>query len=88
MHGLDSNIILNLWESNGGPTISDVIDPRLLAARTVSLKYKEDNPSYDTTTRGPFQAEYLAGNESRIQNPYKGFWLLEFSSTNTMNECW
>jgi hypothetical protein len=38
--------------------ISEVIDPRLLAARTVSLKYNKDNPSYDTATRGPFQAEF------------------------------
>ncbi len=50
LHGLDSNIILNLWESNGEPTILEVIDPQLLAARTVFWKYNKDNPLYDTAT--------------------------------------
>jgi hypothetical protein len=58
LQGLDSNIILDLWESNGEPTMSEVIDPGLLATRTASSKYNKDNPSYDTATRGPFQAEF------------------------------
>jgi hypothetical protein len=54
LQGLDSNIILDSWESNGEPTIVEVIDPHLLAACTASSKYNKDNPSYDTATRGPF----------------------------------
>ena len=33
-------------------------DPRLLAVKSSKSKYNEDNPSYDTAIRGPFQAEY------------------------------
>jgi hypothetical protein len=58
LSGLESNIILDSWESNREHTISEVVNPRLLAANSVSSKYNDDNPSYDTATRGPFQAEF------------------------------
>jgi hypothetical protein len=58
LQGLDSKIILGLWESNGASKISDDIDPRLLAAMIASSKYNKDNPLYDTATRGPFQAKF------------------------------
>ncbi len=73
LHSLDSNIVLNLWESNGEPTILEVIDPHLLAARTVSLNYNEDNPSYDTATRGPFQAEFWQAMRVKLKTLTKDF---------------
>jgi hypothetical protein len=36
----------------------EIIDPQLLAARSSASKHNEDNPSWDTATKGPFQAEF------------------------------
>jgi hypothetical protein len=73
LHGLNSNIILNSWESNGEPTISEVIDPHLLAERTVSLKYNKDNQLYDTAIRGPFQAEFWQAMRVKLKTLTKDF---------------
>jgi hypothetical protein len=48
---------LDSWESDG-IYITDILDPRILAARSSASKYNEDNPSWDTATKGPFQAEF------------------------------
>jgi hypothetical protein len=34
-----------------------IVNPRILEARS-STKVNKDNPSFDTATRGPFQAEF------------------------------
>jgi hypothetical protein len=52
-----SNVILDSWESDG-IYITDILDPRILAVRSSASKYNEDNPSWDTATKGPFQAEF------------------------------
>jgi hypothetical protein len=36
----------------------EIIDPQLLAARSSASKHNKDNPSWDTATKGPFQAEF------------------------------
>jgi hypothetical protein len=33
-------------------------DPHILAACATSSKLNEDNPSFDTATRGPFQVQF------------------------------
>ena len=33
-------------------------DPRILAAGTKTLKFNDDNPSFDTAMHGPFQAKF------------------------------
>jgi hypothetical protein len=61
LHGLDSNIILDSWESNGEPTIMEVIDPHLLAACTsshgielpVSIQFSTLQMLCDQTIRYP-----------------------------------
>ncbi len=53
---LSNNLTLDSWESDH-PTFIDVSDPRILAARTKTSKYNDDNPSFDTAT-GPFQAKF------------------------------
>jgi hypothetical protein len=73
LHSLDSNIILDSWESNGEPTILEVINPHLLAARTVSSKYSKDNPLYDTAARGPFQAEFWQAMRVKLKTLTKDF---------------
>ncbi len=54
---LSNNLTLDSWESDH-PTFIDVSDPRILAACTKTSKYNDDNPSFDTATRGPFQAKF------------------------------
>ena len=51
-------MILDSWEPDGEHTISEVVNPRLLAAKSLTSKYNADNPSYETATRGPFQKEF------------------------------
>ncbi len=57
LHQIYSNVILNSWESDD-IYITDISDPRLLAVCSSASKYNEDNPSWDTATKGPFQAEF------------------------------
>jgi hypothetical protein len=38
--------------------LNDVPNPRLLAAQSKASKYNQDNPSFDTATHGPFQAQF------------------------------
>jgi hypothetical protein len=86
LQGLDSNIILDSWESNGEPTILEVIDPGLLAARTASSKYNKDNPLYDTATRGPLQAEFWQAMRVELKTLTKDFgWWSLVSQTPGMN---
>ncbi len=54
---LSNNLTLDSGESDH-PTFTDASDPRILAARTKTSKYKSDNPSFNTAMRGPFQAEF------------------------------
>jgi hypothetical protein len=69
---LSNNLTLDSWESDY-PTFNDLSDPRILAARTNTSKYNDDNPSFDTATHGPFQAE---------------FWQVMRVESNTLeNEC-
>lgn len=51
------NLTLDSWASEEH-YFNDISDPWLLAARSASLKYNEDDPSFDTATRGPFQAQF------------------------------
>jgi hypothetical protein len=51
----------------------EVIDPCLLAARTVSSKYNEDNPLYDTAARGPLQAEFWQAMRVKLKTLTKDF---------------
>jgi hypothetical protein len=57
LHQIYSKVILNSWESDD-IYITDIPDPRLLAVRSSASKYNEDNLSWDTATKGPFQAEF------------------------------
>jgi hypothetical protein len=57
LYHLSTNIVINTWETDE-VYISEVTDPRILAARSSATKYNEDNPSWDNATKGPFQAEF------------------------------
>ncbi len=57
LYHIYSNIILDSWESNE-VYIMEIIDPQLLAACSSASEHNEDNPLWDTATKGPFQAEF------------------------------
>jgi hypothetical protein len=57
LYHIYSNVILDSCESNE-VYIMEIIDPRLLVARSPASKHNKDNPSWDTATKGPFQAEF------------------------------
>ncbi len=50
-------IILNTWDTNE-TYFNKIKDPRILAACATSSKLNEDNPLFDSATRGPFQAQF------------------------------
>ncbi len=54
---MSEHLILDTWEWDAY-YFNDVPDSRLLAAQAKASKYNEDNPSFDTATRGPFQAQF------------------------------
>jgi len=57
LHQIYSNVILDSWESDE-IYITDIPDPRLLTVCSSASKYNEDNLSWDTATKGLFQAEF------------------------------
>jgi hypothetical protein len=57
LDAVSHNLTLDSWASSG-LYFNDISNPRLLAACSASSKYNKDNPSFDTATRGPFQAQF------------------------------
>ena len=58
---LSDHIRMDPWDGSDNIYFNDIVDPRILAARMVPTKkskYNDDNLSFDTATRGPFQAEF------------------------------
>jgi hypothetical protein len=62
LYTMSDNLNLDSWGSDESHYFNNILDPRLLAARSASSKYNEDNPSFDTVMRGPFQAQFLESN--------------------------
>jgi hypothetical protein len=54
---MSEHLILDTWDLDAY-YFNDIPDPRLLAAQAKVSKYNKDNPSFDTGTRGPFQAQF------------------------------
>ena len=57
MATISDNLSLDSWDTDKY-FFNDISDPRMLEACTKTTKYNKDNPSYDTTTGGPFQAQF------------------------------
>jgi hypothetical protein len=56
---LSDHLRVDPWDDSNEIYFNEIEDPRILAARKAKTsKYDDDNPSYDTATRGPFQAEF------------------------------
>ncbi|KAL7548695.1 hypothetical protein ACHAWF_014726, partial [Thalassiosira exigua] len=60
---LNAFISRDPWE----PTIVDQCDPRILAAKASTSKYKEDSPTFTQATRGPFQQEWWRAMEVKLE---------------------
>ena len=92
IHSLANNVILNSWEPTDEHTITEVKDPRLLAAKSASSKYNKDNPSCDTATRGPFQQEFWQAMREELDTLTKKFdcWSLvkRTSEMNVLPSTW
>ena len=65
-------ITMDSWD----PQQMNDCDPRLLAVKSSKSKYNNDNPSYDTAIRGPFQAEYWKAMQVKLNTLENDF------------ECW
>jgi hypothetical protein len=57
LYHIYSNVILDSLESNE-VYVTEITDLQLLAACSSTSKHNKDNPSWDTATKGPFQAEF------------------------------
>ncbi len=74
---LSDHIRMDPWEDGKDIYFNEIEDPRILEARkSKSSKYDADNPSYDTATRGPFQAEFWQAMR------------LEFNTLLNEFDCW
>jgi hypothetical protein len=51
---------MDLWDDREEIYVNEIVDPRILEAQKIpqKSKYNDDNPSFDTAMRGPFQAEF------------------------------
>ena len=72
---MHDNLVLDTWES-GECYFSGIPDPRLLAARAKTPKYNEDNPSFNTATCGPFQAQFCQAMQTKL------------NTLNSEFDCW
>ena len=72
---MNSNLILDSWNTDEY-YFNDVPGPRVLEARIKKSKYNKDNPSFDTATRGPFQAQFWQAMRIKFKTFTKEF------------ECW
>jgi hypothetical protein len=75
MAAVTSNLVLNSWDTEDY-YFNEVSDPRVLEARTTTSKYNEDNPLFDTATRGSFQAQFWQAMQ------------IEFKTLTEEFDCW
>jgi hypothetical protein len=75
MAAINSNLVLDSWNTDEY-YFNEVSDPCVLEARTTKSKYNKDNPSFDTATRGPFQAQFWQAMR------------IEFKTLTEEFDCW
>jgi hypothetical protein len=72
MAAMTNKVILNSWKTDKY-YFNDVNDPRILEARVKQSRYYKDNPSFDTATRGPFQAQFWQAMKTEFNTLTKEF---------------
>ncbi len=64
--------MLDSWDNNGY-YFNEISDPRVLEAHAKTSKYNKDNPSFDTATRGPFQAQFWQAMRTKFNTLTQDF---------------
>jgi hypothetical protein len=72
MAAITNNVILDSWKTDKY-YFNDVTDPCILEARVKQSRYNEDNPSFDTATCGPFQAQLWQAMKTELNTLTKEF---------------
>jgi hypothetical protein len=86
LYTMSDNLNLDSWDSGESHYFNNILDPRLLAARSASSKYNEDNPSFDTATHGPFQAQFWKAMHNELATLTQEFNCWEYvPQTQEMN---
>ena len=71
---LSDHLKLDMFDGGQEVYFKDITNPRILeACKTQGLKYNEDNPLFDTATRGPFQAEFWQAMRVQLHTLIKEF---------------
>ncbi len=81
---MTTNLILDSWESEEY-YFNDVPDPRVLEACVKKSRYNDDNPSFDTATRGPFQAQFCQAMKTEFITLTKEFDCWEYVPNHSKN---
>jgi hypothetical protein len=77
MAAMTNNVILDSWKTDEY-YFKDIADPRVLETRVKQSRYNEDNPSFDTATRGPFQAQFWQAMKTEFNTLTKEFGCWEY----------
>ncbi len=86
LYTMSDNLNLDTWDSGESHYFNNILDPHLLAACSASSKYNEDNPLFDTATRGPFQAQFWKAIHDELATLTKEFDCWEYvPQTQEMN---
>ena len=90
MAAIRSNLVLDSWNTDEY-YFNGVSDPRVLEARTTKSKYNDDNPSFGTATRGPFQAQFWQAMRIEFKTLMERFDCWEYvphPGTNVLPSTW
>jgi hypothetical protein len=72
MADISDNLMLDSWVNNSY-YFNEISNPHVLEARAKISKYNEDNPSFDTPTRGPFQAQFCQAMRTKFNTLTQDF---------------
>jgi hypothetical protein len=90
MAAMTNNVSLDSWKTDKY-YFNNVTDPRVLEARVKQSRYNEDNPSFDTATCGPFQAQFWQVMKTDFNTLTKEFNCWEYlpnPSKNVLPSTW
>jgi hypothetical protein len=90
MAAMTNNVILDPWKTDEY-YFNNVTDPHVLEARVKQSRYNEDNPSFDTATCGPFQAQFRQAMKTEFNTLIKEFDCWEYvpnPSKNVLPSTW
>jgi hypothetical protein len=72
MADISDNLMLDSWD-NDGYYFNEISNPRVLEAHAEMSKYNKDNPSFDTITCDPFQAQFWQAMRTKFNTLTQDF---------------